>query len=137
MIFIDSNIVIDLVEHNTRWSQWSRNEVSKGSASDSLIADAIVLAECATHFGSLEEALSYFDAVGITLKMIPAAAAFRAGRAHKAYRRAGGARTSVLADFLIAGHASVLNATLLTRDKRRFSAYFPELTLITPETENG
>jgi hypothetical protein len=30
----------------------------------------------------------------------------------------------------------VENATVLTRDPRRFRTYFPELDLITPETEN-
>lgn len=137
MIFIDSNIVIDLIEHSSTWSAWSRIEMSKASASDSLIANAIVLSECASHFGELEEALEYFEAVGIALKNIPAAAAFRAGKAHARYRRSGGTRETILADFLIAGHASVLDAKLLTRDRRRFASYFPELTLIAPETDNG
>ena len=43
----------------------------------------------------------------------------------------------MIADFLIAGHAVVLNAALVTRDKRRIASYFPELTLITPESDNG
>jgi predicted nucleic acid-binding protein len=137
MIFVDSNVIIDLLEEDSTWSQWSRDEVLKGIAADRLIADVIVLAECATHFSSLEEGLRYFEDVGITVREIPAAAAFRAGLAHKLYRRSGGRHGSILADFLIGGHASALGARLLTRDRQRFSSYFPELTLITPETENG
>jgi predicted nucleic acid-binding protein len=137
MIFVDSNVVIDLIEYNSRWSPWSREEISKGIAGDILVADAIVLAECGAHFASLEEGLGYFEAMGIALKTIPVAAAWRAGRAHRHYRRSGGEREAILADFLIAGHASVLDAKLLTRDRRRFASYFPELTLITPENDHG
>jgi len=136
MIFVDSNIIIDLLEEDSAWSQWSRDEVLKGIAADGLIADVIVLAECATHFSNLEEGLGYFADVGISLREIPAVAAFRAGMAHKRYRRSGGRHGSILADFLIGAHASVLGARLLTRDRQRFSSYFPELTLITPENDH-
>ncbi|MEO9130323.1 MAG: type II toxin-antitoxin system VapC family toxin [Sphingomonas sp.] len=137
MIFVDTNVVIDLLEENSHWSAWSRDEVLKGTASRALITDVIVLAECAAHFGDLEEALRYFADLGIAVKEIPVAAAFRAGLAHKLYRRSGGKQRSILADFLIGAHASVLGARLLTRDRQRFVSYFPELTLITPENDNG
>ncbi|WEK01656.1 MAG: type II toxin-antitoxin system VapC family toxin [Candidatus Sphingomonas phytovorans] len=137
MIFVDSNVVIDLLEENSAWSEWSRGEVLKGVAADKLMANLVVLAECAGHFGDLEEGLCYFEDVRIELMEIPAAAAFRAGAAHKLYRRSGGQQRSILADFLIGAHASALGARLLTRDRQRFVSYFPELTLITPETDNG
>ena len=137
MIFVDSNIVIDLLEENSHWSAWSCDEVLKGIAAGKLMANVIVLAECAAHFSDLEEELRYFEDVGIAVTEIPAAAAFRARQAHKLYRRSGGTQRSILADFLIGAHASVLGATLLTRDRQRFASYFPELTLITPETDNG
>ena len=137
MIFIDSNIVIDLVENGSRWSSWSREAVCKAIAEGPLIANVVVVAECAPRFESMDEELSYLDLIGIKVSEIPPMAAFRAGRAHRDYRRAGGERTSLLADFLIGGHASALGARLLTRDRQRFSSYFPELTLITPETGHG
>ena len=74
---------------------------------------------------------------GIVTLPLDERAAFRAGQAHAAYRRAGGERQAILADFLIAGHASVLDAALVTRDRQRFASYFPELRLIAPETHNG
>jgi hypothetical protein len=54
-------------------------------------------------------------------------------KAFKLYRGAGGVRTNVLTDFLIGGHASVLGIALLTRDSKRYRAYFPELARLTPE----
>ena len=137
MIFVDSNIVIDLVEKTARWSSWSREATGKAIANGPLLANAIVLAECAPRFESVEEELFYFDLTGIKIAEIPATAAFRAGKAHRDYRRAGGERTSMVADFLIGAHASALGAKLLARDRQRFSSYFPELTLITPENDNG
>lgn len=133
MIFVDSNVVIDLVDRVGRWSDWSRTALTEAGTRASFIANAVVLAESAPRFGSSEEQLDYFDSVGITVLPIPAAAAFAAGRAHQRYRRAGGERDAVIADFLICAHASAVAATLVTRDRGRFATYFPDLLLITPE----
>jgi predicted nucleic acid-binding protein len=48
MIFVDSNVIIDLLEEDSTWSQWSRDEVLKGIAADRLIEDVIVLDESKT-----------------------------------------------------------------------------------------
>ncbi|HXN39596.1 MAG TPA: type II toxin-antitoxin system VapC family toxin [Solirubrobacteraceae bacterium] len=61
-------------------------------------------------------------------------AAFLAGHAHAAYRRAGGTRDAVLPDFLIGAHAAVTSRPLLTRDPRRVATYMPGVTLVAPET---
>src|SRR5258706_13294706 len=60
---------------------------------------------------------------------------FLAGKAFTQYRRAGGIRTGVLADFFIGAHAAVEELPLLTRDSRRYRHYFPTVVLITPENE--
>lgn len=43
----------------------------------------------------------------------------------------------MLADFLIGAHAEIANVPLLTRDPRRYRAYFPDLKLIAPENDDG
>ncbi len=48
------------------------------------------------------------------------------------YRASGGARTTILADFLMGAHALVQRMALLTRDARRYKTYFPGLALISP-----
>ena len=50
------------------------------------------------------------------------------------YRRSGGPKTNVLADFFIGAHASVLGVELVTRDTSRYRSYFPRLGLISPGT---
>ena len=67
---------------------------------------------------------------GLSLQRRPAL--FIAGLAHRHYRRVGGERQSVLADFFIGAHAAVLGCGILTRDARRYRRYFPQVPLVTP-----
>jgi len=57
---------------------------------------------------------------------------FLAGRAFIQYRRQGGAKGNVLADFFIGAHAAVMSCGILTRDSRRYRTYFPSVPLLTP-----
>lgn len=63
---------------------------------------------------------------------MPRSAAFLAGKAYVLYRRKGGTKTNVLADFFIGAHAAALGYPLLTRDIRRYQTYFPSVRLIHP-----
>ncbi|MFN3944811.1 MAG: type II toxin-antitoxin system VapC family toxin [Allosphingosinicella sp.] len=135
MIFVDSNVLIDLIEPDGAWRDWSEQAIV--SAAEPLAANAVVLAETARQFRTVEDQKRFLQTLGIALRPIDEAAAWRAGRAHADYRAAGGTREAILADFLIAGHAAALGATFLTRDRRRVATYFPELELITPEEDNG
>ena len=136
MIFVDSNIFIDIFTADDKWSEWSADAIASVNGK-SLVTNNIVLAELARGFSDLSIELGFLRTLGTAILDLTEEAAFRAGKAHADYRAAGGARAGVLADFLIGGHASTLDATLLTRDRQRFATYFPELALITPETDNG
>jgi predicted nucleic acid-binding protein len=135
MIFVDSNVLIDLSDRAGGWSSWSR--ITLRGYRERLATNHVVFAEVSARFANLDSVGIFLDSLGIAVLPLDAPAAFRAGQAHAAYRRAGGTRQAILADFLIAGHASALDATLLTRDRQRFASYFPELKLIAPETQNG
>lgn len=135
MILIDSNIIIDLTGAATAWHEWSRRAVRSLGRERQLVVNAVVRAETARQFRAIEAQHAFLDLLNIVSLPITDQAAYRAGQAYTAYRQAGGAREGILADFLIGAHAAVLGATLLTRDRQRFAAYFPEVTLITPETQ--
>jgi predicted nucleic acid-binding protein len=66
---------------------------------------------------------------------LPFSAAYEAGRAYLAYRKAGGVRERTLPDFFIGAHAMVKSYRLLTRDAQRYRGYFPSLDIISPETQ--
>lgn len=133
MTFVDTNILIDIASGNPDWANWSRRAMASARARGSLVINAMVYAEFAIAFETQTDCDTEIEAFGLTLADMPRSAAFRAAQAFRSYRRAGGPRRRTLPDFLIGGHASVANAPLLTRDARRYRAYFPELTLIAPE----
>ena len=131
MILVDSNVLIDLIEPKGAWQKWSEDAIS--SAGEDLAVNPVIVAEIARQFETLGDEMNFLAALGTELLPIEAEAAYRAGRAHAAYRASGGGKEGILADFLIGGHAQALGAKLLTRDKRRFASYFPDLNLISPE----
>ncbi|MEO1925437.1 MAG: hypothetical protein ABGY08_05555 [Gammaproteobacteria bacterium] len=53
------------------------------------------------------------------------------------YKKRKGGKSNVLPDFFIGAHAAVAGYQLITRDKGRFSTYFPSVKLIIPESANG
>jgi predicted nucleic acid-binding protein len=135
LIFVDTNILIDIATGNRAWADWSRRAMISARARGPLLINAIVYAEFAIGFEAQSDCDAEIEKFDLTLVEIPKSAAFRAAQAFRLYRRAGGARTAALPDFFIGAHASVADATLLTRDSRRYCAYFPELTLIAPNGE--
>lgn len=97
----------------------------------------MVVGELAGHGAALENVLGIIQALGARAVAMDANAGHIAGGAFHAYRMQGGGREKMLADFLIGGHAAALGATLLTRDPRWYRRYFPDLPLLTPETDHG
>jgi predicted nucleic acid-binding protein len=133
-MMIDSNIAIDLTHPNSPWLAWAARVVR---GADFVEASALVVAELSLKGGALEEILNLLDSFRIEVVDFDTVAAFRAGRAQAAYRAAGGTREKLLGDFLIGAHAVTRKVPLATRDPKPYRTYFPELTLITPETDHG
>lgn len=73
------------------------------------------------------------DDLDLAMVEMPRPALFLAGKAFVRYRRRGGNKNNVLADFYIGAHATVLQCPLLTRDTRRYTSYFSDVTLISPD----
>ena len=136
MIFLDTNILMDVLEEaETPEGLWSRGAVASVSAHEALVSNLIVVAELSGQMIDPQRLGPTLAAAEVALPDLDMMVAHRAGAAFVEYRRRGGPRMTILPDFLIAAHATVLGATLMTRD-RRLASYFPELTLLTPDTHN-
>jgi predicted nucleic acid-binding protein len=129
--FVDSSVLLDVFTEDSQWSEWSEGVLTDAFLRGPLVINYVVLAEVAPRFDRIEELMESLPAPTIIEELSPAAA-FLAGHAHAAYRRAGGERIQILADFLIGAHAAVTHRPLLTRDPRRISQYLPGTKLITP-----
>ena len=129
--FVDSSVLLDVFTEDRRWLQRSEGALREALAVGPLVANAVVLAEIAPRFSRIE-ALEAALPRRLTIEELPRAAAFLAGHAHADYRRAGGSRTQILADFLIGAHPAVTHRPLLTRDPHRVSTYLPGVELISP-----
>ena len=133
MTFVNSNVIIDVLTRDARWSAWSEAALIAAADRDAIAVNPIIYAEIASGFATMA-ALDRHLGDGEFLRLdLPYEAGFVAGRAFVEYRRRGGARTSPLPDFYIGAHAPVAGLALLTRDARRYAGYFPKVQLIAPD----
>ncbi len=90
--------------------------------------------ELAPQAPSQNELDRWLSAAGIQVVSFTKDHAYNAGMAHAAYRKAGGKRDRILADFLIGAHALSEANALLTRDRGFYRKYFSDLTIL-PSTK--
>jgi predicted nucleic acid-binding protein len=131
-VLVDSNVLLDILEEDPDWFDWSSKQVSLCAENSILVVNPIIYAEVSIGFNRVEELEEALPPDIFERRPLPWDAAFLAGKCFLAYRRAGGARRSPLPDFFIGAHALVQGMTLLTRDVTRYRSYFPRLTLIAP-----
>jgi predicted nucleic acid-binding protein len=132
---IDSNVLIDLLIDDPKWSDWSLEHLERAALKGPLLINDIVYAETSTRYPAIEDFESALAVANVRIVPTSRMALFLAGKAFIKYRRAGGIGTGVLADFFIGAHAAVEELPLLTRDARRYRHYFPTVILIAPESE--
>ena len=131
MILVDTNVLVDLIVPSV-WTDWSQRALADARLRDEVVINAVVYAELAAGYRRIEDLEAMLVAIEINLAPIPRTALFLAGKAFRRYRAAGGIRTGVVPDFFIGAHALADGAPLLTRDGRRYRAYFPAVRLIAP-----
>jgi predicted nucleic acid-binding protein len=132
MLLVDTNILYDLLEVESRWKHWSLRQLKSQSKVHELVINPIIYAELAPAFSSHKTLDDHVEDMELGFHELPRPALYLAGIAHRQYREAGGPRESILCDFLIGAHAAVLGCGILTRDARRYRKYFPRVALVTP-----
>lgn len=132
MVLVDTNVVVDVWQDDGKWFGWSAAQLRAQSQVHELAINPIIYAELSLNYESIETLDERVGDLKLTLLEIPRAALFVAGQAFRRYRRTGGVKSGVLADFFIGAHAAVLGCAILTRDARRYRTYFPTVELLTP-----
>jgi len=126
---VDSNIIIDIVQQDTQWLEWSLNALLDHENSK---VNPIIYAEICYQKTSVEEADQILQNLELGFEELPREALYLASQAYRQYRRLGGSKSAPLPDFFIGAHAVALNIPIITRDVSRYRTYFPSLELICP-----
>lgn len=127
---IDTSILLDLITDDPVHADSSQEALEKAYGEGALVISDIVYAELVPQFDIRSELDDALARLGIQLVVSGADAAYLAGQKWGEYRRAGGARSRLLADFLIGAHATIHAQRLLTRDRGFYRQYFSNLTLL-------
>lgn len=130
-VFVDSNVILDLVNQDAAWLEWSRSAMEAHTGTG-LLVNAMVYAELCCNAQSTSEVDKLLNGLEVRMTEIPREALFLASKAHLAYRRRGGSKTTPLPDFFIGAHAEAMGIPILTRDSGRYKTYFPGVPLICP-----
>ena len=134
MLLVDTNVLVDVLENDPSWADWSIGQLRAQSKIHRLAINPIIYSELSLAFSTLEALDQSVEDLGLVMIEMPRPALFLAGKAFVRYRRQGGTKVNVLGDLFIGAHAAVAHFPLLTRDTRRYASYYPSVTLIAPET---
>ena len=129
---VDSNVLIDVLSADPTFGPRSWAALRRARDEGVLFVCDVVWSEVIGAFpdrGATEAALGRLS---IAYSEVGRRASTRAGLAWRAYRRAGGSRDRIVADFLVGAHAIEQADRLLTRDRGFQRRAFAGLTIIDP-----
>ena len=124
---VDTNIILDVIGADATFGERSAKVLSTCAQTGVLVVNPVVLAEVSATLASLEELNELVPLTLFRRDPIPSEASFLAGRAFYAYKRRGGLKKRMLADFLIGAHAAVSGFGLVSRDEGYRSLFKLEL----------
>jgi len=127
---VDTSVILDVLGADEKFGPVSRQVLSDCAANGILVINPVIFAEVGAWIDSLEELDSLLPEDVFRRDSLPWEAAFLAGKAFTRYKRAGGGKNRMLADFLIGAHAAVKGFTLITRDSG-IGKYF-EIHVVNP-----
>lgn len=131
---VDSSVLLDVLTAEPQFGPASLGALQRCVAEGGIVACDIVWAETSATFASELDADRELAALGVRFSGVEARTAAAAGSAFRSYRKRGGPRDRVVADFLVGAHAQVQADRLLTRDRGFYRSYFSRLTIIDPTT---
>lgn len=129
MIF-DTNVLIALIED--KGGPDFLASIARLQSGHAVRINEIIFAEVSSQYESAANLEAVLAATRIDCVWLTLAECHRAGTAFAEYRRRGGEKTQMLSDFLIGAQAETRGWPLVTRDRKGFASYFPEIEIIDP-----
>ncbi len=86
MVFVDSNVILDVITADPLWQGWSEEQLGRWLDRGPLLINPIVYAEIAFACEAIEAVDDLLPAHLYAYRPIPREAAFLAARAHAEYR---------------------------------------------------
>ena len=130
-VLVDSNVVLDIVNDDPVWADWSDGQVTRLQPTGLLI-NPMIYSELCAGSDTASEVDGILNQLKLDYQELSREALFLASKAFLQYRKRGGIKTAPLPDFFIGAHAEVSGIPILTRDPGRYRTYFPGVPLICP-----
>lgn len=133
-MIVDTNILLALI-HEVEGP--IGDKLADLQSRGDMYVNPVIFAELSPNFATCDDLSGYLSGLGMAVEAFTLAECHRAGQAFAEYRRRGGARETILPDFLVGAQAAMRGWPLVTRDRKGFASYFPEVELIDPyEAQN-
>lgn len=131
---IDSSVLWAIAKGDEDGASWLET-LAECRATGPLVVCEIVWAETRAAFPTAVAHAGFLERLGVHFDASDAAVATLAGELQDRYRRAGGKRARVTADFLIGAHAALRANRLATKDDGFFRDHFRKLAVVRPVAE--
>jgi predicted nucleic acid-binding protein len=132
-MLVDTNILIDVLNNEPQWADWSINQLRLQSKIHVLSINSTIYSELSCAFSKIEDLDDVVHNMGLKYLEMPKPALFLAGKAFLNYRQKGGTKPNILGDFFVGAHAAISRLPVLTRDTQRYKTYFPTVQLVSPK----
>ncbi len=131
---VDTSVLLDIFGADPEFGVRSAQALRECIAEGSVIACDIVWAETSASFAQPKAAEAALARLRIDFSSLDGSTSLAVGQSWRVYRKAGGSRERVIADFLIGGHALTNADRLLTRDRGFYRKYFKQVRILDPSS---